>query len=32
LPTDHKYRKNKKDFFVGIVKKDVAPPRLSGEK
>jgi hypothetical protein len=32
LPPNHRYRKNRKDFFVGRVEKDVAPPRLSGEK
>jgi len=32
LPTNHKYKKNKKDFFVGKVEKDVAPPRLSSEE
>jgi hypothetical protein len=32
LPTNHRYRKNIKDFFVGRVEKDVAPPRLSGEE
>jgi hypothetical protein len=32
LPTDHRYRKNIKDFFVGRVEKDVAPPCLSGEE
>jgi hypothetical protein len=32
LPTNHKYKRNKKDFFVSRVKKDVAPPRLSGEE
>jgi len=32
LPTNHRYRKNKKDFFVKRVEKDVAPPRFSGEK
>jgi len=32
LPPDHRYRKNKNDFFFGIVEKDVAPPRLSGEE
>jgi len=32
LPTDHKYRKNKKDFFVGSVENDVAPSRLSSEE
>jgi len=26
------YRKNIKDFFVGRVEKDVAPPRLSGKE
>jgi hypothetical protein len=32
LPLNHRYRKNRNDFFVGRVKKDVAPPRLSGEE
>jgi hypothetical protein len=32
LPPNHRYRKNKKNFFVGKVEKDVAPPRLSGEE
>jgi hypothetical protein len=32
LPTDHKYRKNKKDFFVGRVEIDVAPQLLLGEE
>jgi hypothetical protein len=32
LPHNHRYRKNKKDFFVGRVEKDVAPPRFSGEE
>jgi len=32
LPHNHRYRKNRKDFFVGKVEKDVAPPRLSGEE
>jgi hypothetical protein len=32
LPTNHIYRKNIKDFFIGIVEKDIAPPRLSGEE
>jgi hypothetical protein len=31
LSTDHKYRKNKNDFFVGRVERNVAPPLLSGE-
>jgi hypothetical protein len=32
LPTDHKFRKNKKDFFIGRVEKVVALPLLSGEE
>jgi hypothetical protein len=32
LPTNHRYKKSKKDFFVGKVEKDVAPPHLSGEE
>jgi hypothetical protein len=32
LPHNHRYRKNKKDFFIGRVEKDVAPPCLSGEE
>jgi len=32
LPHKHRYRKNRKDFFVGRVENDVAPPRLSGEE
>jgi hypothetical protein len=32
LSPNHRYRKNKNDFFVGRVEKDVAPPRLSGEE
>jgi len=32
LPTNHRYRKNIKDFFVGRVEKDVAPSRLFSEK
>jgi hypothetical protein len=32
LPTNHKYRKNRKDFFVGRFEKNVAPQRLSGEE
>jgi hypothetical protein len=31
LPLNHKYRKNKKDFFIGRIEKDVASPCLSGE-
>ena len=32
LPPNHRYRKNKNDFFVGRVERDVAPPCLSGEE
>ena len=32
LPLNHRFRKNRKDFFVGRVEKDVASPRLSGEE
>ena len=32
LPLNHRYIKNRKDFFVGRVEKDVAYPRLSGEE
>jgi len=32
LPPNHRYRKNKKDFFIGRVEKNVEPPRLSGEE
>jgi len=32
LPHNHRYRKNRKDFFVGRVENNVAPPRLSGEE
>jgi len=32
LPPNHRYKKNRKDFFVGRVEKDVGPPRLSGEE
>ena len=32
LPTNHIYRKNIKDFFIGRVEKDIAPPRLSDEE
>jgi hypothetical protein len=32
LLLNHRYRKNRKDFFVGRVEKDVASPRLSGEE
>jgi hypothetical protein len=32
LPLNHRYRKNRKDFFVGKVEKDVASPRLCSEE
>jgi hypothetical protein len=32
LPLNHRYRKNRKDFFVGRVEKDVSSPRISGEE
>jgi hypothetical protein len=32
LPLNHRYIKNRKDFFVGRVEKNVASPRLSGEE
>jgi len=32
LPPNHRYKKNRKDFFVGRVEKDVTPPHLSGEE
>ena len=32
LPLHHRYRKNRKDFFISRVEKDVASPRLSGEE
>jgi hypothetical protein len=32
LPLNHKYRKNRKDFFVSRVEKDVASPRHFGEE
>jgi len=32
LPLNHRYRKNRKDFFVSRVEKDVASPCLSGEE
>jgi len=32
LPLHHRYRKNRKDFLIGRFEKDVASPRLSGEK
>ena len=31
-PPNHRYRKNKKDLFVGRVEKDVAPPCFFGEE
>jgi hypothetical protein len=32
FPTDHKYRKNKKEFFVAQVERNVALPVPSGEE
>jgi len=32
LPTNHRYRNNTNDFFVGRVKKDVALSHLFGEE
>jgi hypothetical protein len=32
LPTNHKYRKSKRDFFVDRVERDVIPLVLSGEE
>ena len=32
LPTNHKYRKNKNDFFVSRVERDVVLPLLLGEE
>ena len=32
LPTNHKFRKNRKDWFVDRVESDVAPPLFSGEE
>jgi len=32
LPTNHRYRKNINDFFVGKVENDVTSTRLSGEE
>ena len=32
MPLNHKYRKIRKDFFVGRVEKDFASSRLSGEE
>jgi hypothetical protein len=32
LLTDHKFRKNKKDFLVDRVERDVASPLFSGEE
>jgi hypothetical protein len=29
---NHRFRKNKNDFFIGRVEKDVAPPCLSREE
>ena len=32
LPLNHRFRKNRKEFFIGRVEKDVASPCLSGEE
>jgi len=32
LSPNHRYRKNRKDFFIGRVEKDAAPPHLSAEE
>jgi hypothetical protein len=32
LPTNHRYRKNINDFFIGRIEKDVGPSRFSGEE
>jgi hypothetical protein len=32
LPTDHRYKKNRNDFFIDRVEKNVAPLYLSGEE
>jgi len=32
LPTDHRYKRKRKDSFIGKVEKDVALLRLSGEE
>ena len=32
MPLNHRYKKNRKDFFVGRVEKDVASLHLSGEE
>jgi len=32
LPLNHRYRKNRKDFFIGRVEKDVASPHLFGKE
>jgi hypothetical protein len=32
LPTDHKYKMNRNDFFVGKVERNVAPLASSGEE
>jgi hypothetical protein len=32
LPTNHRYRNNIKDLFIGKVDKDVALPRLRSEE
>ena len=32
LSTDHKYKMNRNDIFIGRVERDVAPLVLSGEE
>jgi hypothetical protein len=32
LPTNHRYKKNKKDFFIRRVEKDVVPLCLSDDE
>jgi hypothetical protein len=32
LPPNHRYRENRKDFFIGRVEKNVAPLHLSGKE
>ena len=32
LPPNHRYRKNRNDFFIDRVEKDVSPPCLSSEE
>jgi hypothetical protein len=32
LPTNHRFKKNINDSFIGKVERDVAPPFFSGEE